>query len=130
MNTKFTVDNLATWISDLIYAVKADTPMAIAYFEGTSDKPICLVAGWEKLFNNNDFSDTFCLSVSKPGYVMSVKIVPNGAIDFAHTEEVISPNGEADDTCFPLEWDDIPEYAAEFFTHEWERLMKEHNEEI
>lgn len=130
MNTTYTIDNLAAWISDLIYAAKADTPMAIAYFEGTSDKPICLVAGWEKLFNNNDFSDTFCLSASKPGYVMSVKIVPNGAIDFAHTEEVISPNGEVDDTCFPLEWDDIPEYAAEFFTHEWERLMKEHNEEI
>ena len=130
MNTKFTIESLAAWISDLIYAAKADTPMAIAYFEGTSDSPICIMAGWQKVFKNNDYSDTFCLSTSKPGYVMSVKIAPNGAIDFESTEPVISPNGEVDDTCFPLEWDDIPNYAAEFFIQEWERIMEEYREEI
>lgn len=128
MNTKFTKESLTTWISEVIYAAKADTPMAIAYFEGTKDEPICLVAGWHKVFKNNDEADIFCMSSSRPGYIMSIKVVPNGAVDFDSTEPI--RGCEVDDTCFPLELDDNPEYAAEFFTHEWERLMEFYIEEI
>lgn len=130
MNTTITKENLAAWIQELIYAAKSDTPIAIAYYEETAAEPICLVGGWKKVFKNNDQSDIFCMSASKPGYIMSVKIVPNGAADFEYTEPVISPNGDVDDTCFPLEWDDNPVYAADFFIQEWERLMKEHQEEV
>ena len=131
MNTTFTKEALTTWISELITAAEADTPMAITYFEGTKNEPICLVAGWEKVFKNNDQADIFCMSASKPGCIMSIKIVPNGAVDFNSTEPIISPNGEVDDTCFPLEWDDnLDNNVADFFTHEWERITEEYGKEL
>ena len=129
MNTIFTKESLMAWIKEVIDAAKVDSPMAIAYFEGTATEPICLVAGWHKVFKDNSEADIFCMSNSRPGYIMSIKIVPNGALDFDSTEPVIT-GGDVDDTCFPLEWDDNIEYAADFFTHEWERLMEEHKEEI
>jgi len=76
-----------------------------------------------------DYSDLFCCSKSQPEYVMCVKIVKNdGPYAYTDFEAMNMPTnrfGEVDDTCIPLEWDDSPEYAAEFFLHEWERIMRE-----
>lgn len=130
MNTTFTKEALVAWIKEVIKAAKEDTSESISYFEGTINEPICLVAGWHKVFKDNKVADIFCMSPSKPGCIMSIKVVPNGAGSFDSTDPVISPNGSVDDTCFPLEWDDNPNFAADFFTQEWERITEEHKEEI
>lgn len=124
------VENIAAWISDLIYAAKADTPMAVSRFEGTADKPFCIVGGWKKVFTNDDYSDVFCSSESRPGEIMCVKVAINKDTDFVSMPIPMCGVDELDDTCIPLEWDDNPEAAAKFFLHEWERIMKEQGEEI
>ena len=129
MNTKFTKESFTAWIYEVIDAAKADSPLDIAYFEATIDEPVCLVAGWHKMFENNDQADIFCMSASRPGYVMSIKIAPNGAATFGDTKPVFA-GGDADGLCFPLEWDDRFEYsAADFFAHEWESCIDLYKEE-
>lgn len=130
MNTKFTKESLTAWISELIDAAKADSHIDIAYFEPTADEPVCLIAGWHKMFDNNDQADIFCMSTSRPGYIMSIKIAPNGATSFDATEPVII-GGDVDGACFPLEWDDKFEpSAADFFAHEWESYLEAYKEEL
>ena len=128
MNTTFTKESLAAWIQELIDVAKADASLPIAYFEGTSNYPICIVGGWHKVFADNTYADAFCMSASRPGNIMSVKITPAGVVDLSATEQSIGKCIDDDETCFPLEWDDKPEIAAEFFIHEWERFMKESGE--
>ena len=130
MTTKFTKEQLAAWINTLIYAARADTPMAVARFKGTKDKPICIVGGWKIVFTNDDYSDVFCSSESRPGEIMCVKVAINKDTDFTSMPIPMCGEDELDDTCIPLEWDDNPECAAEFFLMEWERIMKEYAAEI
>jgi hypothetical protein len=133
MTTKFTKEDLAAWIKDIMEFAKEDSDMTVSWFGKTIKEPFCIVAGWQKMFKE-DYSDLFCASKSQPEYVMCVKIAINDkqlSPDFeslnmpmnAHFEEV-------DDTMVPLEWDDNPEVAAEFFMHEWERITKAHGKEI
>lgn len=130
MTTKITIESLAAWISDIIEAAKDDTSFSIAWFPGTQDKPFSIIAGWQKLPN---MPEVFCTSKSQPEYVMSIKVVENDNQVCPDFDSLLMPtdtHGEVDDTCMPLEWTDPPEVAAQFFLMEWERIMKEHKEEV
>jgi hypothetical protein len=134
MNTTFTKETLAAWIEDIKDAAKDDTSFSIAWFKPTENCPISIIAGWQDMFDKEDYSDVFCCSKSNPKYVMCVKIAENEG-PYAYTDfEIMNmpydrDTGDVDDTCIPLEWDDNPECAAEFFMHEWERIMSEYEEE-
>ena len=128
MTTKFTKEQLAAWINNLKELAKQDTESLVHWFGPTAGESFSIVGGWQKLFNK-DFSDLFCTSKSQPEYVMSVKVVENkGPYAYTDFESLNMPWNEhfeeVDDTCVPLEWDDSPEAAAEFFEHEWERIME------
>ena len=134
MNKNTMLADLTTWIADIKKAAKEDISFSIAWFPGTKDAPFSIIAGWEKMFNNNnDFSDLFCCSKSQPEYVMSIKIAKNdGPYAYTDFEVMDMPTdkfGDIDDTCIPLELDDLPEAAADFFFGEWERIMAEHAED-
>ena len=130
MNTKFTIDELSIWIRGIIESAKRDENCQVYWFVPTMRSPFCIIAGWQKLPN---MPEELCCSKSQPEYVMSVKVVENDnqiCPDFDSLNMPLDSHSEVDDTCMPLEWDDNPECAAEFFTHEWERIMKEHGKEI
>lgn len=132
-NYSETIKKLAAWIEDIKEAAKDDNCFSIAWFEDTENKPFSIVAGWEKRFTNQDFSDLFCCSKSHPEYVMCVKVAINeGPYAYTDFEAMNMPSnpetGDVDDTCIPLEWDDSAEAAAIFFLGEWERIMQEHEE--
>ena len=134
MNTKFTIEQLAAWIKGIKQAAKEDATFSIAWFPMTQNLPFSIVAGWQEYFTNDDYSDVFCCSKSQPKYVMCLKVAENKGpyayIDFDAIDMPVDKSGEVDDTCIPLEWDDSPKAAAFFFMGEWERIMKEHEEEI
>ncbi len=133
MNTRPTIENLATWIEDIKEAAKEDTSFSIAWFKDTADKPFSIIAGWQKACQE-DYSDFFCISKSHPEYVMCIKVAvnegPYAYTDFEAMSMPTNKSGEVDVTCIPLEWDDSAEAAAQFFLGEWERIMKKHGEEI
>ena len=64
---------------------------------------------------------------------MCIKIAENEG-PYAYTDyEIMNmpydrESGDVDNTEVMLEWDDPADYAAEFFMHEWERLMKAYEE--
>ena len=124
------VEHLAVWIAGIKECARRDDNSQIFWFLPTMNKPFCIIAGWEKWFE----SEAFCCSKSQPEYVMCIKIVENDEhaayVDFDTLYMPVDKNGEVEDTCIPLEWDDSPEAAAQFFLGEWERIMKEHGEEI
>ena len=129
MTNMFTKESLTTWISDIKNTAKEDLDISICWFGPTAKEPFSIIGGWQKMFQE-DYSDLFCCSKSNPEYVMCVKIAKNeGPYAYADFESLSMPTdseGMVDDTCIPLEWDDSPEAAAEFFMHEWERIMREH----
>ena len=132
MTTKFTKEQLATWINNLKELAKQDTESLVHWFGPTAGESFSIVGGWQKLFPNADMIDIFCCSKSKPEYVMSIKVVENkGPYAYADFDSLNMPWNEhfeeVDDTSVPLEWDDSPEAAAEFFMHEWERIMTNYN---
>lgn len=131
MNTKFTKEQLAAWIEDIKEAAKDDNCFSIAWFKETEDEPFTIVAGWHFMQN---MPEEFCKSKSQPNYVMCIKVAENSDVityfDFEDATMPLDKNGDVDNTCIPLEWEDSAEYAAEFFTHEWERIMEEHGEKI
>lgn len=134
MTNTLTKESLAAWLEEIKEAAKEDTSFSIAWFPETEDKPFSIIAGWQKYFTNDDFSEVFCISKSHPEYTMCVKVAindgPYAYTDFEVMNMPLDKTGDVDDTCVPLEWDDDPEAAAMFFMHEWERIMKEHGEEI
>lgn len=134
MNNTFTVEELAIWIRGIKEAARLDDDTDIFWFVPTMNKPFSIVAGWKKMFVDQNYSDIFCSSASRPEYAMCIKVaISQKPFTNATFEDMFPPlcmNGEDDDTCIPLEWGDDPEYAAEFFTHEWERIMESHKEEI
>lgn len=133
MNTTFTKESLAAWINDLIEAAKDDQSFSIAWFKGTENAPFSIIGGWMPGFSE-DYSGIFYLSKSEPKYAMSIKIaVNNGPYAYTDYEVMDMPtdkSGNVDDTCVPLEWDDNPAVVADFYLHEWERIMAEHGEEV
>jgi hypothetical protein len=130
--TNNTIKNLATWIEDIKEAAKDDTSFSIAWFKDTANSPFSIIAGWQKMFKE-DCSDLFCCSKSQPEYVMCIKIAKNeGPYAYTDFDVMNMPTdsfGNVDDTCIPLEWDDSADAAAEFFMHEWERIMEEYADE-
>ena len=134
MNRETMLKDLAIWIRGLIDSAKADETFAISWFKGTEDKPFSIIGGWADGYNERDI-DLMCLSKSHPTYAMSVKVAVNEG-PYAYTDFEImdmpyeKETGTVDDTEMVLEWDDNPEDAAKFFLCEWERIMKEHGEEI
>jgi hypothetical protein len=133
MNTKFTKEQLAVWIAGLKEFAKQDVEKPVFWFVPTMSKPFSIIAGWQKMFTTGDFADLFCCSKSRPGYVMCLKIVETTelvSLDFDNFIIPFDKNHEVDDLCIPLELDDSPEAAAEFFLSEWERIMEEHGKEI
>ncbi len=135
MTNTFTREQLAEWIDSIMDAAKDDTSFSISWFGGTADSPFSIIAGWEKFDTVGDYSDIFCTSKSNPEYVMCIKIAENEG-PYAYTDfEIMNmpydrETGDVDDTCVPLEWDDVPEIVADFYTAEWERIMTEHGEEV
>lgn len=136
MTTKFTKEQLAEWLDDIKEAAKDDTSFSIAWFKGTENEPLSIIAGWQECFaNNSEVDDLFCCSKSQPKYVMCVKIAENEG-PYAYTDyEVMNmpydrESMEAENTEVMLEWDDPTDYMAEFFMHEWERLMTDYGYEI
>lgn len=134
MNTKFTKEQLAAWIEDIKEAAKDDTSFSIAWFKGTEDEALSIIAGWMECFaDNSEVDDIFCCSKSNPRYVMCIKIAENDG-PYAYTDyEIMNMpydrvSGEVENNEIMLEWDDPADYAAEFFMQEWERLMKLYGE--
>ena len=134
MNTTISKESLSTWIKTIKETAKEDTSLSIAWFPGTVNKPFSIIAGWQKIFTNDNFSDLFCTSKSQPEYAMCIKVATNEGpyayIDFETASMPLDKAGNVDDTYVPLEWDDPADSVAEFFLHEWERIMQEHGEEF
>ena len=132
-NRTETLKNLASWIRDLKEAAKDDYSFSIAWFVPTTNSPFSIIGGWMDGFDP-EYSDIFCISKSNPKYVMAVKIAINDG-PYAYTDfEIMNmpydpETGDVDNTCIPLEWDDNPDCAAEFFLGEWERIMETYKED-
>ena len=136
MTTKFTVDELAEWIEAIKNAAEEDQSFSIAWFIGTRNMPFAIIAGWKECFSDNsEVDDMFCISASNPKYCMCIKIAENEG-PYAYTDyEIMNmpydrESGDVDDVEIMLEWEDDSEDLAEFFMHEWERIMESHNKEI
>lgn len=127
MNKTFTKEQLTSWIAGLQEAAKNDEHFLVDWFKPTVDSPFSIIGGWLNGYDSAD-ADLFCLSKTNPTYGMSIKIVvnegPYAYCDFETLDMPMEPNGEVDDTCLTLEWDDNPEAVAKFYIGEWERLMK------
>ena len=132
MTIKFTKEQLAAWIEDIKEAAKDDTSFSIAWFEGTKNAPLAIIAGWSECFaDNSEVNDLFCCSKSQPRYAMCIKIAENdGPYAYTDYDAMNMPwdeeSEEVENTEVMLEWDDPSDYVAEFFMHEWERLMEEY----
>lgn len=134
MNREVILKDLAEWIKGLKESAKNDETFSISWFNGTGDYPFCIVGGWADGYDERDI-DILCISKSNPTYAMSVKVAINeGPYAYTDFELMDMPydreTGTLDDTEMVLEWDDDPEEAAQFFLGEWERIMKEHGEDI
>ena len=137
ITTNITIKSLAAWIDNLKELAKNDTEHVVHWFGQTAGEPFSIVGGWQKMFSKDDLfnnSELFCCSKSQPEYAMCVKIAKNEGlyayVDFEVMNMPYTKGGEVDNTCIPLEWDDDPEMVAEFFLHEWERIMCEHDNEV
>ena len=117
MNNTFTKEALATWITGLINAAKNDEQFEVAWFTPTKNTRFSIIGGWVDDGISSDYADLFCMSKSCPTKVMCVDVVDN--------EDTLIVEEEVESTHIVLEWDDNPICAAEFFMHEWERLMEE-----
>lgn len=134
MNYNETIKDLAAWLDDLKRSAKLDEPFAISWFKGTKDYPFAIIGGWTKGFSD-DYADLLCISESESEYAMCVKIAINkGSYAYTDYEVMNMPydeeSGNVDDTEVALEWDDDSESLATWLLTEWERIMKEHGEEV
>jgi hypothetical protein len=116
MNNTFTKEALAGWIKGLMQAAKEDERFELSWFIPTKDSRFSIIGGWVDGYNP-DYADLFCMSKSCPTKAMCIDVVDNEDILITIEEEV-------EPTHIVLEWDDNPICAAEFFMHEWERLME------
>jgi hypothetical protein len=134
MNYNETIKDLTAWLEDLKRSAKLDEPFTISWFKGTENYPFSIIGGWTKGFSD-DYADLLCVSESESEYAMCVKIAINDG-PFAYTDYEImnmpydEESGNVDDTEVALEWDDDSESLATWLLTEWERIMKEHGEEI
>ena len=126
MNKTFTKEQLAAWIQIIKEMAEADERFTVCWFNPTKEAPFSIVGGWQDGFNPKE-ADLFCQSKSNPTYCMCIKIIvnegPYAYCDFETLNMPMSEDGEVDDNCIALEWEDDPEKVAEFFMIEWEQLM-------
>lgn len=126
MDKTFTNEALTAWVAGLIEAAENDECFNVDLFMPTENSPVSIVGGWKRGFNSNN-SDIFCMSKTNPTSAMCIKICKNTGsytyVDYEAREMPVDCNGEIDNTEIILEWYDDPEAVAEFFMHEWERLM-------
>jgi hypothetical protein len=132
MNKTFTEEALAGWIKGLQQAAKEDEQFSVSWFLPTKESTFSIVGGWLEGFDPSQ-ADLFCQSKSNPTYAMCIKIIvnegPYAYCDFETLDMPMSEDGEVDDNCFALEWDENPEAIAGFFMTEWEQLMDTLNKE-
>lgn len=132
MNKTFTKEALAGWIKGLQQAAKEDERFSVSWFIPTKEEPFSIVGGWLDGFDPSQ-ADLFCQSKSNPTYCMCIKICvnegPYAYCDFETLDMPMSKDGEVDNNCFALEWDEDPEAIANFFMIEWEQLMDTLKEE-
>ncbi len=126
-------ERLAQWLRDLIEAAKDDQSFCIAWFKETENEPFSIIGGWMEGFSE-DYSDVLCISKSNPKYAMCVKIAvnegPYAYTDFEIMNMPVNAEGDVDDTCIALDYDEDVVGLAQFFMGEWERIMKEYNTEV
>lgn len=129
MNNKV-LRNLAEWIESLKEDARKDNCYSIAWFGDTKNEPFSIIAGWMEGFYE-DYSDFVCVSKADPAYALCIKIAVNNGpyayTDFEIMNMPIDKNGEVDDTCIVLEYDDDAESLAQFMLGELERITKEYN---
>lgn len=131
MNTQNTtmIKNLADWIKSLKEDAKKDEQLSIAWFGDTKNEPFSIIGGWMEGFSE-DYSDLLCISKSNPKYAMCVKIAvnegPYAYTDFEIMNMPVNAEGDIDDTCIALEYNDDAESLAGFLLTEWERISKEY----
>ena len=132
MNKTFTKEQLTTWVADLQKAAKNDEQFLVDWFKRTKESPFSIVGGWLGGFAPSE-ADLFCQSKSEPAYCMCIKIIVNEGLyaycDFETLDMPMTEDGEVDDNCIALEWNDDPAKVAEFFMIEWEQLMDTLKEE-
>lgn len=130
MKTKM-LKNLIEWIESLKEDAANDNCYSIAWFGDTKNEPFSIIAGWMEGFSE-DYSDFVCISKADPSYALCVKIAVNDGpyayTDFEIMNMPIDKNGEVDNTCIVLEYNDDAESLAQFLLGEWERITKEQKE--
>lgn len=126
-----TLMSLAEWIEQLKELAKGDRDILISWFKGTKDSSFSIIGGWMEGFSES-YDDLLCISKTNPGYAMCVKIAKNEGpyayTDFEMMNMPYDDEGNVDDTCIALEWEDDAEELATWLLGEWERIMKEHEE--
>lgn len=131
MTRETMIKDLATWIEGLKQSARNDEIFDISWFNGTKHTPFAIIGGWMSGFNE-DWSDLMCISKGDPSYCMCVKIAinegPYAYTDFELMNMPYDEDGNVDDTCVALEWEDDAESLASWFVCEWERIMKERGE--
>lgn len=124
MNTK----KLAEWIESLKKAAKEDNDSVIFWFDDTKESKLSIIGGWMEGFSES-WDELLCVSKKNPKYAMCIKIAVNeGPYSYTDFELMNCPEnseGEIEDTCIALEYEDDAEELAGFFDMEFERLMKE-----
>ena len=132
MKREVMLKNLTKWIESLKEDAQNDNSYSIAWFGDTKNEPFSIIAGWEADFSP-DYSDHICVSKSNPDYALCIKIAVNDGpyayTDFEIMNMPITEDGEVDDTCIVLEYDDDAEKLAEYFLGEWEKITNEYSEE-
>ncbi len=130
MNT--TINSLAVWIESLKEAARKDETFSISWFKGTKNEPFSIIGGWMEGFSDS-YDDLLCISKSEPKYAMCVKIAinegPYAYTDFEIMNMPYDSEGNVDDTCIALQWDDDAEELAAWLLTEWERITKEYGED-
>lgn len=125
------IAKLADWIRELIESAKKDEQFSIAWFKETENDPFSIIGGWMEGFSE-DYDDVLCISKGDPSYAMCVKIAvnegPYAYTDFEIMNMPVNSEGDVDDTCIALDYDEDVVSLAQFLAGEWERITKEYGE--
>lgn len=125
------IEKLADWIRELIESAKKDEQFSIAWFKETENDPFSIIGGWMEGFSE-DYDDVLCISKGDPSYAMCVKIAvnegPYAYTDFEIMDMPVNSEGDVDDTCIALDYDEDVVSLAQFLASEWERITKEYGE--
>lgn len=131
MTNNITIESLTAWIESLKELAKGDSDILISWFKGTKNEHFSIIGGWMEGFSES-YDDVLCISKTNSKYAMCVKIAvnegPYAYTDFEMMNMPYDEEGNVDDTCIALEWEDDPEELATWLLGEWERIMEEHKE--